>query len=159
MKQIFFAQKALIVKDGKLLMIRKSKNEQPNPLRWDVPGGRMDYGEEIDGSLEREVYEEVGVKAKIGKPYCLGQWFVTRPSKNNDGEPLEMQIVAVYRFCSIKDTKFSTDNNTNSDDIELVEWVPIDDNMLKLDLMAAMIPTIKQLIQDFNAGKLEFSVL
>ena len=156
MKQIFFAQKALIVKDNKLLMIRKSKNERPNPLRWDVPGGRMDYGEEINDSLQREVYEEIGIDAKVGRPYYLGQWFVTRPPKAEGIEPLEMQIVAVYRACSTSSTKFNTDNNTDNDEVELIQWVPIDEDMLKLDLMQGMIPTIKEFIQDFRAGKIEF---
>ena len=156
MKQIFFAQKALIVKDNKLLMVRKSKHERPNPLRWDVPGGRMDYGEEIDDSLVREIYEEVGIKANIGKPYYLGQWFVTRPSKDGSGEPLEMQIVAVYRACSTAATQFDNSKNTDSDEIELIEWVPINEDMLKLNLMKAMVPTIKEFIKDFQAGKIEF---
>jgi len=155
MKQIFFAQKALIVKDDRLLMIRKSKFEKPNPLKWDVPGGRMDCGEEIDASLAREVYEEIGVKVNIGRPYYFEQHFVTRPSKTEGEEPLEMQIVAVYRACVALDDKFSNKNNVENDQVEIIEWVPVDE-ILKLDLMKTLIDVMKDFVKDMKARKIEF---
>ena len=40
-----FAQKAFVVHNGALLMVRKSSGDPHNPGRWEVPGGRMSFGE------------------------------------------------------------------------------------------------------------------
>ncbi|MDR1025768.1 MAG: NUDIX domain-containing protein [Lactobacillus sp.] len=153
MKKIFFAQKALIVKNNKLLMVRKSKNEHPNPLKWDLPGGRMEWGEGIDESLSRELYEEAGIEATLGKPYYMREWFVTRTQE--DGSPLEMQIVAVYRACSTSNDAITNKKATEEEQIEVVEWVSIDE-ILNLDLMPALSGVIEDFIKDFKAGKIEF---
>lgn len=153
MKKLFFAQKALIVRNNKLLMVRKSKNEHPNPLKWDVPGGRMEWGEGIDESLSREIYEEAGIKAMLGKPYYMKEWFVNRPQQDNS--ILEMQIIAVYRVCSTLDEAITNKRATEEEQIEVVEWIHIDE-ILNLDLMPALAEIINDFIYDFKTGKIEF---
>ena len=51
--------KALIYRDGHILLLRKPEGE------WDLPGGRLDEGEDPKLALRREIREELGVKAKI----------------------------------------------------------------------------------------------
>jgi len=47
--------------EGKLLFIYRKK-------RWDLPKGRVDKGETLEGAAKREVKEETGVKKiKVGK--------------------------------------------------------------------------------------------
>src|SRR4051812_48882988 len=48
--------KALIYQDGKLLLAKDDSG------KWDLPGGRLDEGEDIEACLHREVLEELGVK-------------------------------------------------------------------------------------------------
>lgn len=51
--------------DGKFLVLQRAK---PYPdseiLRWDIPGGRIVPGEEMEQALEREIREETGLKLK-----------------------------------------------------------------------------------------------
>jgi ADP-ribose pyrophosphatase YjhB (NUDIX family) len=50
---------AIIVKDGKLLFLRR-KNDPANGQWW-FPGGRIRMGESIEEALLRDVKEETGL--------------------------------------------------------------------------------------------------
>ena len=46
MQKIFFAFHAIIEKDGKILVLKRSSKDAFNPDMWDLPGGVMEFGEE-----------------------------------------------------------------------------------------------------------------
>lgn len=55
-------QKAVIIReDGKILALRRSATCPRRPLTWDLPGGVVEYGEDLTESLKREVREEAGI--------------------------------------------------------------------------------------------------
>jgi len=62
------AVKAMIEKDGKILLIHKSENEDINPKTIDIPGGRVEFGEDIEKALIREIKEETNLDVEIRKP-------------------------------------------------------------------------------------------
>jgi len=58
---------ALVEKDGKLLISRRSLNETHEPGKWTIPGGKVDETSGnvwniIEETLAKEVLEETGVK-------------------------------------------------------------------------------------------------
>mgnify|MGYP001589925562 CR=1 FL=1 len=56
-----FSQKAFVFgKNGKFLTMRRTKTAPSNPLRWDLPGGDVEFGEDPLKSIVREVGEESG---------------------------------------------------------------------------------------------------
>lgn len=59
--------KGLFFKDGKLMMI-----QEPNGL-WELPGGRIQKGENFADCLKRECQEEIGVECEIldTQPYIV----------------------------------------------------------------------------------------
>ena len=57
---------AIIHKDNKILITQRKK-EQHNGLRWEFPGGKLDFGEDLRSCLEREIKEELGIKIKANK--------------------------------------------------------------------------------------------
>lgn len=65
--------KALVVKDGKILLIKESPEMSG---KWEIPGGGLDFGEEIQEGLKREVEEEMGVKVKFieERPMYVWTW-------------------------------------------------------------------------------------
>ena len=63
--QIAVANKAVIKAKGKYLVLLKSDLEDVAPNSYDLPGGRMSYGEKPEESLKREVKEEVGLEIEI----------------------------------------------------------------------------------------------
>jgi ADP-ribose pyrophosphatase YjhB (NUDIX family) len=59
MPQLQFAQKAVIVDNNRILLLRKSCNDPYYPGWWDLPGGRMEDSESLDAHLIREVLVSV----------------------------------------------------------------------------------------------------
>jgi 8-oxo-dGTP diphosphatase len=62
MKQVVAA---LIVQDGKVLACQRTRH-QTMPLKWEFPGGKIEYGEQPRDALRRELDEELGIDASIG---------------------------------------------------------------------------------------------
>ncbi len=80
MKTIHVVILALIRKKNKyLLTLRKDTNPKMNN-KWQIPGGGLEYGEQIYEALDREVMEELGIKVKVisAIPYIDTDIFDTR---------------------------------------------------------------------------------
>jgi len=58
------AQKAILEKDGKILISRF-----PTDTKWDLPGGRVHRGEQPQVGLAREMAEELGVEVLVDRPF------------------------------------------------------------------------------------------
>ena len=52
-------------RDGKILICRR-RADQPHPLKWEFPGGKVEAGESPESALVRELREELGIDATIG---------------------------------------------------------------------------------------------
>ena len=83
--KMFFSQKAFVFnKDGKFLTMRRTKTAPSNPLKWDLPGGDIEFGEDPKESIIREIKEEAGFTVKNLIPFDVeahvdlkGEYWVT----------------------------------------------------------------------------------
>jgi 8-oxo-dGTP pyrophosphatase MutT (NUDIX family) len=77
---------------------------------WDLPGGRMEHGEDFHSTLSRECREEMGIECRIldSNPYCA--W----SARNYDGL---WKVVLCFRI------EFPHMNFTMSDECVSVEFV------------------------------------
>lgn len=57
---------AVIIKGNKILITQR-KEDSFMSNRWEFPGGKLKEGEMPEEGLRREIFEELGVKIKVGK--------------------------------------------------------------------------------------------
>jgi len=62
---IIVALKAIIVFDDKILIIQRSADDMVAASTWEFVGGKLEFGEELDTALKREIKEEVGLDVSI----------------------------------------------------------------------------------------------
>jgi 8-oxo-dGTP diphosphatase len=80
------AVKAFIVRNRKALVLRRGENDAHAPGRWDIPGGRLSPGENPVKGLEREVFEETGLRVKVGPLMGLHHF------RRDDGQIITMLV-------------------------------------------------------------------
>jgi len=73
--KMYVATKALIVKGRKILIIKRSSKEDVYACEWDLPGGKVRFGEHPIDSIKREVYEETKLKIEIIRPLDVWTFF------------------------------------------------------------------------------------
>jgi len=84
---------AAIVRDGKLLLIRRAR--APEAGCWSLPGGKVDLWEPVEAAVRREIAEELGIALGAVRLVCVvdhmadGQHWVspTYLAETFDGEP------------------------------------------------------------------------
>jgi mutator protein MutT len=79
---------ALIEYEGKLLVCQRRRGSKFE-LLWEFPGGKTEPGETLEESLARELREELGVTARIGREIAR-----VEHTYSKTGEPLTIVFFA-----------------------------------------------------------------
>jgi len=65
-------------KEGKILLLKRSNLNKFFVGKWQLPGGKVDFGEDIQKAIKREIYEETGKKyssLRLDKVFSLTEKF------------------------------------------------------------------------------------
>jgi 8-oxo-dGTP pyrophosphatase MutT (NUDIX family) len=142
MKLHQFAQKAFILRGDHVLVAHKASGDPHNPGRWEVPGGRMIFGEDVDDHICREVREETGLEIVPGEPFYIWQWIMSDPDV---ADADQVQVIAVARRCETEGEDVSVAAQEYDDHLAGVTWVHIDE-LLKLDLIPSLRPAAEAFV-------------
>ena len=93
--RIVVAVKGIIVREEKVLIIKRAKDDEVGAETWECVGGKIEFGEALEDALIREVKEEVGLNITVDR-LLYATTFKTDPTrqvviltylcKNYDGE-------------------------------------------------------------------------
>ncbi|MBD3252302.1 NUDIX domain-containing protein [Candidatus Pacearchaeota archaeon] len=80
------AVKAFIIKNNKLFVMKRAKDDIQSPGIWEIPGGRLELGEDPVIGLMREIREETGMYIEVLYPLSV------RHFKRDDEQVITMLI-------------------------------------------------------------------
>lgn len=81
---------AVIIFNGTILIAQRAKKDAFEGL-WEFPGGKQEPGETLEACLHRELNEEFGVDATVGKRLCVSPFMLK-------GFPAELVAFEVLTF-------------------------------------------------------------
>lgn len=103
--------KALIFRGNKFLVLKQNRSDS---FYWDLPGGKIEYGESAEETLLREVKEETSLDAEIVKISGVW-WFLSQAHKD--------QVVCITYLCKAVEKKVDLSKNPAAENIVDYKWV------------------------------------
>lgn len=73
---------AFIFHDNKVLLVRRSQNESFLPGFYEMPGGKIEFGETVEAALKREIMEETNLEIEVVKPYSTFSYTSSNETKH-----------------------------------------------------------------------------
>ena len=68
---------AIIIKNNKFFIAQRNRNKHMG-LSWEFPGGKVEKGECLLEALDREIYEELGIRLDFSKIYYLNNYKILK---------------------------------------------------------------------------------
>jgi 8-oxo-dGTP diphosphatase len=115
----------------KILIGRRVRDPHIKELTWAFPGGKPEYGEDLEKAVKREIKEETNLNVE-----SLGTIFAkTYPEK--------MELLSIYYLCEVKDGKEKA-----GDDFVELKWVKPSE--LEKYFKTSFHPKLKEYITNLN---------
>lgn len=115
------------------VLICQRRPDQPMSLKWEFPGGKIEQGESSEAALARELNEELGIDAVIGRRIANVR------HKYRNGGTIDLQFFLVERFSGEMQNRIFND----------MRWSPVR-SLPGYDFLAADLG----LIRDLSEGRL-----
>ena len=82
-----------VCRDGERILCCRLAPDQPSPGSWTLPGGGIDFGEDPETAVLRELAEETGLEGRVER--IAGIRSRVYPGRLPDGRPREMHAIAL----------------------------------------------------------------
>lgn len=109
--------RAVILDGDKLLVVRHAAKSENY---WALPGGHLEWGEDVRDGLVREIVEELGVVPELG-PLLFIHTFV-RDAVHSLEFFFRVENPEAFRVLGVEPT--------HAYEIDLVEWITVEDTQL-----------------------------
>ena len=116
---------------GEQILVTQRTAQQPMPLKWEFPGGKMEPGEGPEEALRRELHEELGVEVEVGQIY----------------EVLAHAYPSFDLLMLVYPCRLVGEGNPELREVADMAWVkPLE--MRAFDILAADAPLVERLIEE-----------
>lgn len=119
-----------VVEDLQEVLICQRKPDQPMSLKWEFPGGKVEDGETSQQALARELDEELGIAATIGRQIAHVR------HRYRNGGTIDLQFFLVNEFGGRIENRIFND----------MRWSPFG-KLPEYDFLAADLGLIKDLAE------------
>lgn len=117
----------VIYRSGQVLVGQRRKTDR-HPLKWEFPGGKVEWGESPQQALIRELREELQIEAQVGRE--LARYEYDYPS----GSRVHLLFFAVNRFTGEPRARV----------FERIDWTPLSE-LPKLDFLDGDLDFVERL--------------
>lgn len=124
---------ALIVREDPAtpeVLICQRRPDQPMSLKWEFPGGKIEAGETAEAALQRELNEELGIDATIGRRVAGLR------HRYRNGASIDLQFFVVREFSGKLENRIFNE----------MRWSPLCD-LPGYDFLAADVTLVRELAQ------------
>ena len=115
---------------GREVLVCQRKPDQPMSLKWEFPGGKIEAGETAEEALARELNEELGIEAVIGRRVSRVR------HKYRNGGAIDLQFFVVEQFGGELENRIFHD----------MRWSPLGE-LPQFDFLAADLGLIRDLAE------------
>jgi 8-oxo-dGTP diphosphatase len=96
-----------------------------HPLRWELPGGKLEPGESAEACLRRELAEELGIEAEVGAELHVVE------HAYRDGPRVRIHFLAIRTYLGVPQNRV----------FERIAWQPVA-RLTELDFLEADRPFV-----------------
>ena len=111
----------VVLNDHRELLVVWEAADRASPNRYKLPGGYVDPGENICSAVEREVFEETGVRSRFEAVVCVRHWHINLFGSSN-----------LYFVCRLAPLTLEIEDV--DPEIHDVRWMPIDQYLASAEI-------------------------
>lgn len=131
-QKFFIGVHGVIASRGRMLVLRRAARMSYQPDAWDLPGGHLSLGEDVQECLAREIKEETGLEMVIDRLLCVHK------------TPAEPYLQAIYacRLALYQRVMLRPEEHEES------RWVTLEE-LAALDLIPYLAGILRRRILDY----------
>ncbi len=116
---------ALIEQGGKFLLLEE--NHEPNKGLWNIPSGKLDFGESPIEAAQREAYEEAGIDFSPSSIVSFASLYRQNVGPSQTSQIHAFRIIYAGTFSGQVSLDHGESNAQNQPEISRYRWLSLDE--------------------------------